>query len=142
VSFRLAGEEFGVDILSVQEIIRVGRVTPVPNTPSFVEGVLNLRGKVIPVIALRKRLGMPPVAHSKETRILVAGLTHGTLGFVVDSVSEVLRVPRERIVPAPGAPGQPAAPYLEGVARMDERLLVVLDLNRLLSAGETAGLAA
>ena len=142
VSFHLGEEEYAVDILCVQEIIRAGRITPVPNAPHFVEGVLNLRGKVIPVIHLRRRLGLPETEHTKQSRIVVVDLSPHTLGFMVDAVSEVIRVTPDRIDPAPAGPLGPADSYVLGVARLDGRLVMILDLARLLSAGETDMLAA
>ena len=100
VSFNVAEEEYGLQILKVQEIIRMQGLTRVPNSPPFVEGVINLRGKVIPVVALRKRFGLPPQAHGRQTRIVVAEVSGAIIGFVVDSVSEVLRIPSTAIEPA------------------------------------------
>jgi len=143
VSFRLGEEEYGVDILCVQEIIRLSRITPVPNAPGFVQGVLNLRGKVIPVIALRQRLGLPPGAESRDTRIVVVDLPPNTIGFTVDAVSEVIRVPLERIDPPPqGGPGGRTEPFIQGIAKLEGRLLLVLDLARLFSTEERDALAA
>ncbi len=143
VSFRLGEEEYGVDILCVQEIIRVGHITPIPNAPDFVEGVLNLRGRVIPVIALRKRLGLPAAGQSKETRIVVVDLPPNTLGFMVDAVSEVIRVPGEKIEPPPRAGGSGCTEaYVEGVAKLDDRLLMILHPGRLLSEEQSDSLAA
>ena len=101
VSFHIGGEEFGLDILRVQEIIRIQALTRVPNSPDFVDGVINLRGKVIPVIALRKRFGLEELAHDKQTRIVVIEVKGTVLGFIVDSVSEVLRIPAETVACAP-----------------------------------------
>jgi len=94
VSFFIGNEEFGVDILYVQEINRMSQVTKVPNSPDFVDGVINLRGRVIPVIDLRLRLGMPKKEPDKNTRIIVMEVTGKTVGFIVDSVNEVLRIPK------------------------------------------------
>ncbi|MBI5835693.1 MAG: purine-binding chemotaxis protein CheW [Candidatus Eisenbacteria bacterium] len=143
VSFRLGEEEYAIDILSVQEIIRVARVTPVPNAPPFVVGVLNLRGKVIPVVSLRTRLGMAHADLTSRTRILVADLPPHTIGFRVDSVSEVIRVPLEQIEPPPdtGPRGRPE-PYVQGVAKLENRLIMILDLQRLLTEEESQSLAA
>src|SRR5258708_12190195 len=90
VSFHIAGEEFGLDILRVQEIIRVQQLTRVPNSPDYVDGVINLRGKVIPVIALRRRFGLDERAHDKETPIVVTEVKGTVLGFIWDSLPEVL----------------------------------------------------
>ena len=101
VSFTIGEEEYGVDILCVQEINRMLNVTQVPNSPEYVDGVINLRGKVIPVIALRTRFGMPRIERTKDTRIVVVELIGKTVGFVVDGVSEVLRIPRSVTEPPP-----------------------------------------
>ena len=93
VTFRIGEEEFGVDILAVQEIIRLMQITMVPRAPAFIEGVINLRGKVIPVINMRTRFGMPALEHDSNTRIVVMELEQKIVGFLVDGVSEVLRIP-------------------------------------------------
>lgn len=135
VSFHVGSEEFGLDILRVQEIIRVQQLTRVPNSPKFVDGVINLRGKVIPVVALRKCFGLDDLPYDKQTRIVVVEI-HGTvLGFIVDSVSEVLRIPRETVEPPPRL-GQVKREYVSGVGKLDNRLLILLDIDRLMSESE------
>jgi len=137
VSFHIGGEEFGLNILRVQEIIRVQQLTRVPNSPDFVDGVINLRGKVIPVIALRKRFGLEDLPHDKQTRIVVVEV-HGTvLGFIVDSVSEVLRIPADTVEPPPRL-GKVEREYVSGVGKLDNRLLILLDVDRLM--GDSADL--
>ena len=132
VSFHVGGEEFGLEILRVQEIIRIQQLTRVPNSPNFVDGVINLRGKVIPIIALRRCLGLEDRPHDKQTRIVVVEVTGNVLGFIVDSVSEVLRIPVETIEPPPRL-GKVEREYVSGVGKLDDRLLILLDLNRLMS---------
>jgi len=132
VSFHIGGEEFGLDILRVQEIIRVQQLTRVPNSSDFVDGVINLRGKVIPVIALRKRFGLEDVPHDKQTRIVVVEVKGTVLGFIVDSVSEVLRIPVSTVEPPPRL-GKVAREYVSGVGKLDNRLLILLDVDRLMS---------
>lgn len=95
VTFRIGEEEFGVDILAVQEIIRLMQITMVPRAPAFIEGVINLRGKVIPVINMRTRFSMAAVTHDSNTRIVVMEFGQKIVGFLVDGVSEVLRIPAE-----------------------------------------------
>jgi purine-binding chemotaxis protein CheW len=131
VSFHVGGEEFGLDILRVQEIIRIQQLTRVPNSPEFVDGVINLRGKVIPVVALRKRFGLEEAAHDKQTRIVVVEVKGTILGFIVDSVSEVLRIPADTIEPPPRL-GKVEREYVSGVGKLDNRLLILLDVDRLL----------
>jgi purine-binding chemotaxis protein CheW len=101
VSFHVGDEEFGLDILRVQEIIRIQPLTRVPNLPEFIDGVINLRGKVIPVVGLRKRLGLDKQLADKRTRIVVVDVHGQILGFVVDSVSEVLRIHTDTVEPTP-----------------------------------------
>jgi purine-binding chemotaxis protein CheW len=135
VSFHVGGEEFCLDILRVQEIIRIQALTRVPNSPDFVEGVINLRGKVIPVIALRKRFGLEELAHDKQTRIVVSETKGAVLGFIVDSVSEVLRIPADTVEPPPRL-GKAEREYVSGVGKLDNRLLILLDVDRMLSDSE------
>lgn len=137
VSFNIGEEEFGVDILKVQEINRMLNVTQVPNSPSYVDGVINLRGKVIPVIDLRSRFGMPRIEHTKNTRIVVVELVGKTVGFVVDAVSEVLRIPKSITEPPPQTVMQNMkTDYITSVAKLEDRLLILLDLEKILSDGE------
>ena len=137
VTFHVGDEEFGVDILEVREINRMMDITRVPHAPEFVEGVINLRGQVIPVVDLRTRFRLGAVEHDKHTRIVVVELREMVVGFLVDSVSEVLRVPREHIEPPPPIVGSIGSEYLQGVIKLEDRLLILLDLHKLLSGGET-----
>ncbi|MHC1698293.1 MAG: chemotaxis protein CheW [Geobacteraceae bacterium] len=137
VSFNLDREEYGVYVLKVREIIRITNVTRVPNTPYYVEGVINLRGKVIPIISLRKKFSLPEVENDKQTRIIVMDVDGDLMGFIVDSVSEVIRITSSEIQPPPivvnGGVGQE---YLSGVINRSDRLLVLLDLERVFSQAE------
>ena len=132
VSFKIGEEEFGVDILKVQEINRMLEVTRVPNAPSYVEGVINLRGKVIPVVDLRMRLGMDRKEHDKHTRIIVMELNGRVVGFVVDAVSEVLRIPRSVTEPPPTVAASESTDYITAVGKLEDRLLTLLDLEKVL----------
>jgi len=134
VSFEIGTEEYAVDILEVQEIIRMVEITQVPKAPHFVEGVVNLRGKVIPIVDLRLRLGLSSVERTKDTRIVVVDVSRIILGFIVDSVSEVLRIPSSLIEPPPNG-NHGGAEFHKGVGRVENRLLILLDLNRLLGQG-------
>ena len=131
VSFQLGPEEYAIDILGVQEIIRMVEITPVPNAPHYVEGVVNLRGKVIPIINLRMRLGLSSMEHTKDTRIVVVEVGHLLLGFVVDSVEEVLRLPKECIEPPPSSGAGGVGEFHRGVGRVEGRLLILLNLELL-----------
>lgn len=136
VSFNIGQEEFGVDILKVQEINRMILVTHVPNSPHYVDGVINLRGKVIPIIDLRTRLGLPRKDHDKDTRIIVVELEGKTVGFVVDAVSEVLRIPRNITEPPPVLASGVDTNYITAVGKLEDRLLILLDLDKVLSTDE------
>jgi len=136
VSFNIGEEEFGVDILKVQEINRMVEVTRVPNAPEYVDGVINLRGKVIPIIDLRRRFGMPRKEKDKNSRIIVVELTGKVLGFVVDAVSEVLRIPGSVTEPPPAIIAGIKAEYITAIGKLENRLLILLDLERVLTADE------
>ncbi len=138
VSFKVGEEEFGVDILKVQEINKMTVITRVPNAPDFVEGVINLRGRVIPIIDLRKRLGLPQIEHDKNTRIIVVEIANKTIGFIVDAVSEVLRISRDITEKPPALVAGIDADYITAVAKLEDRLLILLDLDKVLTKDETA----
>jgi purine-binding chemotaxis protein CheW len=133
VTFRLGSEEFGVKILVVNEIIRLVQITQVPNAPAFIEGVINLRGKVLPVVGLRKRFNMPEMPLDSQSRIIVMELDHNVVGFLVDGVSEVLRIPESTVEKAPPVVAGIGSEYIEGVGKLNDRLLILLDLQALLS---------
>ena len=136
VTFRLGNEEFSLDILRVQEIIRHMDLTRVPRTPEFVEGVINLRGRVIPVLDLRKRFGLPAGERTHETRIIVVDVDDKTVGFKVDAVSEVLRIPADTVEPPPQLVTSIESDYIKGVGKLDGRLLILLDVSKILSRSE------
>ncbi len=136
VSFKIGDEEFGVDILSVQEINRMSQITKVPNTPDFIEGVINLRGRIIPVIDLRVKLGMTRKDHGKNTRIVVVELKGQTIGFIVDEVSEVLRIPKDITEAPPDMVGGMNSDYITSIGKLEDRLLILLDLEKILSTSE------
>lgn len=140
VSFVVGGEEFGVNILAVQEIIRPVDITRVPHAPDFVEGVINLRGRILPVIDLRKRFGFSERPQNEDTRIVVVEMEEQVVGFISDAVREVLRVDASTIEPAPELAVGIDAHYLRGVAKLDDRLLILLDLEGILSDDETEAL--
>ena len=131
VSFQLGPEEYAIDILGVQEIIRLVEITHVPNAPHYVDGVVNLRGKVIPIINLRNRLGLSSTEPTKDTRIIVVEVARLILGFIVDSVEEVLRLPEDLIEPPPSTGRGGADEFHRGVGRVNGRLLILLDLDLL-----------
>lgn len=136
VTFSIGSEEFGVDILKVIEIIRMMEITKVPKAPVFVEGVINLRGLVIPIIDLRRRFGLQDKADDSDTRIIVIEINGMSVGFVVDSVSEVLRIPVSTVEPAPPVVAGMDSDYISGVGKLEDRLLILLDLDKLLSSDD------
>jgi purine-binding chemotaxis protein CheW len=136
VVFRLANELYGADISAVREVGPLQRVTRVPRTPHYVEGVTNLRGRVIPVIDLRKRLGLPTATATKATRIAVAEIDGGQVGMIVDAVVEVLRIPMNSIEPPSAMLSKIDSDYMLGVAKVGDRLIIMLDLTRVLAREE------
>lgn len=142
VTFSIGDEEFGVDILSVQEIIRMMDITKVPRAPDFVEGVINLRGKVIPVVDLRLKFGMEPEAYSERTCIVVvqiqAGQDQTSMGMVVDAVNEVANVKQEEVEPTPSFGVSLDTAYILGLAKSGGQVRILLDIDRVLGAEEIA----
>lgn len=136
VVFQLEGETYGVDINHVQEIIRMQSITQIPRTPAFIEGVINLRGRIIPVIDLHKRFDLTQTEITNNTRIMVVELGQVTVGMIVDSVSEVLRLPATSIEPPPPMISGIDVAYLKGVGKWKEGLIILLDLDRVLRESE------
>ncbi|MHB1419669.1 MAG: chemotaxis protein CheW [Bacillota bacterium] len=136
VVFRLAGETYGIDIANVHEIIRMQNITVVPRTPRFVEGVINLRGRIIPVIDLRKRFSIPPEERTQNTRIMVVEVGNVTVGMIVDSVMEVLRLPAANIEPPPPIVDGVDVAYLRGVGKVESSLVILLNMDRVLHQDE------
>lgn len=141
VSFRLGNEEFGVNILNVQEINRMIQITKVPNSPDFVEGVINLRGRIIPVISLRKRIGIEDKDQDKDTRIVVVEISGQTIGFIVDSVNEVLRIPKRITEPPPEiVVSGISSEFISAVGKLEDRLLILIDLEKVVTLEEKEAL--
>lgn len=136
VSFKIADEEFGINILKVQEINRISAITSLPNSPEFVEGVINLRGTVIPVVSLRKRFKLPVFEMNINTRIVVVEVSGRTFGFIVDAVSEVLRIPVSSIEPPPVMVAGIDSTYILGVTKWHDRLLILMDLDKILTMNQ------
>ncbi len=141
VVLNLGDEQYGVDIGRVQEIIRPQVITRVPHTPAFVEGIINLRGRVIPVIDLCARFGLPRREQTKETRIAVSDVAGVTVGLVVDGVSEVLRIDRACIEPPSPIVAGVDSSFIRGIAKLDGRLVILLEVDRILSREEHGALA-
>jgi len=142
VSFRLAQEEYGIEITKVQEIILMGEITRVPQTPDYIKGLINLRSTVIPIVDLRLRFGLAQEATSEETRIMVVNVNGKTIGIIVDAVSEVLRIARDQIAPPPPTVAGLGREYLTGLVKLQNRLLILLDIDKILSQEETVALEA
>lgn len=129
VTFGLGSEEFGVDIMRVQEIIRIPPITRVPKAPSYIEGVINLRGNVIPVVSLRNRFGMDRVEETDLSRIIVLQVQNKVFGITVDAVTEVLRLDTDAIEPPPPVALGMDSHFILGVGKIQERLLILLNLD-------------
>lgn len=132
VTFGLGSEEFGIDIMLVQEIIRIPPITRVPKAPSYVEGVINLRGNVIPVVSLRNRFGMEQAEETDLSRIIVLQVHNKVFGIRVDAVTEVLRLDTDSIEPPPPVALGMDSHYIRGVGKIGERLLILLDLDQIM----------
>jgi len=132
VSFKIANEEFGINILRVQEIIRLMDITQLPEVPELVHGIINLRDKVIPIINLRRRLGLEDKESDKDSRIIIVEIGDTIFGFIVDSVSEVLRIPENTIQPPPETISEIDSKNISGISKLEDRLLIILDLENTL----------
>jgi len=144
LTFSLDNEEYGIGILKIKEIIGMMPITPVPQTPAHVKGVINLRGKVIPVVDLRLKFGMDAMEYTDRTSIIVVEIasTPGTIqiGIVVDSVSEVLTIKGDEIEDTPTFDSTFNSDYILGMAKMDGGVRILLDIDRVLSAHELSAL--
>jgi len=140
VSFFLDEEEYGIEILKVQEIIRFAELTRIPQSPPFIEGVLNLRGKVVPVMDLRTRFSMPRAERDRSTRIIVVDVANKVMGMIVDAVSGVLQIEDDQIAPPPPMGSKIDTDYIQGMARIDDRLMILLDVDKILSTDELAAI--
>ncbi|MBN2473520.1 MAG: chemotaxis protein CheW [Pirellulales bacterium] len=140
VSFRLGKEEYGIEITKIREIILMGEITRIPQTPDYVKGLINLRSTVIPVIDLRIRFGLPETELTDESRIMVLHVGTKTIGIIVDAVSEVLRVSPEMIAPPPPTVAGLGREYLTGLVKQQDRLLILLDIDKIFSTEEVAAM--
>ncbi len=146
LSFVLGREEYGLEILKVQEIIGIMDVTRVPRTPSYVRGVINLRGRVIPVVDLRSKFQMPTIEDTEKTCVIVVQVTQGdltvTMGVIVDEVSEVLSFTQEQIEAAPSfGGGMDEAEYITGMGKLGKKVVILLDADRVLKGEELEAVA-
>jgi purine-binding chemotaxis protein CheW len=136
VGFRLAEEEYAVEITKVREIILLEEITRVPQTPVYIKGLINLRSTVIPVIDLRLRFGLDELEPTDSTRVVVVNIHGKTMGLIVDAVSEVLRVARDQIAPPPPTVAALERQYITGLVKLDNRLLILLDIDNILNDDE------
>ena len=137
VGFRLGLEEYAVDILKIKEIKLLMEITRVPKAPSFVEGVINLRGDIVPIIDLRKKLRLPTSDLGEDTRIIIVEIESKMCGVIVDGVSEVIEIEENKILPPPSiVKGSIDSAYLKGVGKLGDRILILLDLDKILTTNE------
>jgi purine-binding chemotaxis protein CheW len=140
VAFSLGSEIYGVDISQVREIIPIQKIVPVPRAPEFVEGIINLRGKVIPVLDLRKHFGFEKKERDEDQKIVLAESHSESIGVIVDSVSSVLRIPEDSIEPPASVITGDGVEYIAGIAKMNSSLIVLLDLTKIISDAESRSL--
>jgi len=138
LSFQLGAEEYGIDILRVQEIRAYEKATRMPNTPAYIKGVINLRGVIVPVIDLRMKFGLDSAEYNEMTVVVVLNLAHRTIGIVVDSVSDVLALSAGDIRPAPEFTARVDNAFVRGLATIDQRMLIIADIERLMTGAEMA----
>ncbi len=141
VSFRLSNEEYGIPILRVQEIIRYEELTRIPQSEEFIDGVLNLRGRVVPVIDLRKRFTLTDAERNNATRIVVVEIDNQVVGLIVDAVNEVQTIEENQIDPPPPLGTGISAEYIYGMGKIDDRLIILLNIERILKEEEKAAMA-
>ena len=142
VIFELANESYGIDIAMVESIIKMQAITHLPQTPAYVMGVTNLRGSVLPVIDLRTRFSLEVQEATRQTRIIIITMGNIKVGVIVDGVSEVLRVSDELIEPLPPMVNSANSAFLKGIVRLEERLIILLELGKVLDLGEQEALEA
>jgi purine-binding chemotaxis protein CheW len=133
VLFKLGSETYGLDISTVHEIIRMQPITKVPKTPLYLEGIINLRGKTIPVIDIGKKFGMPKIERDKNNRIVVVNFKDTTIGIIVDSVTEVLSISADSIEPVSDIATTTSSDFLAGIAKLADKMVIILELDKLIS---------
>jgi purine-binding chemotaxis protein CheW len=142
LTFRLGQEEYGVEILKVQEIKGYSTVTPIPNMPAYLKGVMNLRGTIVPVVDLRSKFSMAQTDYNQFTVIIVVTVGTKVMGLTVDAVSDVLNIPKADVQATPDFGGQVDARYINGMAKTGDKLVVLLDIDRVMGAIETTAVGA
>lgn len=136
ISFSIDKEEFGLEILQIQEVIRLPKITKVHNDKKFFKGIIDLRETVIPIIDLREKFGLASKEYDETTRVIVVEVAEKKIGMIVDTVSQVVRVAKDKIAEAPKIGNSVEADYLEGVVRLDDRLIILLKIENLLTSDE------
>ena len=136
VTFHLEGEKYGIKVMRVQEVLRMTEIAPVPGAPHYVLGIINLRGNVVTVIDTRRRFGLPDVDPDDETRIVIVEANNNVVGILVDSVAEVVDLKMSDVETAPNVGNDESSKYIQGVSSRDEELLILVDVDKLLSEEE------
>ena len=140
VSFKISSELYGINIMEVREIIRLTEITPIPNSPDFIDGVIKLRGQIIPIVDLGKRFHFTPTVFSEEDELLrgiiIIRVDDMTIGVIIDQVNRVVSIEYEQIQPPPQMIAGIGAEYIEGVARLEENLLIILNIRKLFNKAE------
>ncbi|WP_018145733.1 MULTISPECIES: chemotaxis protein CheW [Thioalkalivibrio] len=140
VTFSLAEETYAIDVLQVQEVLKVTEIAPVPGVPDYILGIINLRGNVVTVIDARRRMGLDDRESDEASRIVIIDVDNQNVGILVDSVSEVVRISPDSVEPAPEVGNDDSSRFIQGVTSTEEGLTILVDLNRLLSDDEWAQL--
>lgn len=140
VVFELENEKYGVDIASVEGIIKMQEITRLPHAPAFIEGITNLRGTIVPVVDLRTRFGLPCKEPTRDTRIVIANMDSSKVGIIVDAVTQVIRVPEDKIEPPPQMSVTINSAFIKNIAKLESELVILLDLGKVLSTEEREAL--
>ncbi|GIV64405.1 MAG: chemotaxis protein CheW [Chloroflexota bacterium] len=141
VVFELENEKYGVDIASVEGIIKMQEITRLPHAPEFIEGITNLRGTIVPVVDLRTRFGLPRKEPTRDTRIVIANMDSSKVGIIVDAVTQVIRVAEDKIEPPPQMSVTINSAFIKNIAKLESELVILLDLGKVLSTEEREALA-
>ncbi len=141
INFSVGEEEYGLELRRVKEVIRLREITWLPKAPSFVKGIINLRGDVIPIIDLRDRFGLDSLADTAQTRVIVVEMEGRLTGFVVDSASQVVRIPADQVEPPPAIPGELTRDLITGVGKLEDRLVILLNPDAVLTVDERTALS-
>ena len=141
ISFSVGAEEYGLELLRVKEVIRIREITWLPKAPTFVKGIINLRGDVIPIIALREKFGLPAQETTATTRVIVVEIDGRLMGMVVDAASQVVRIPADQIAPPPPVLGGLSQEFVTGVGKLDDKLVILLNVDAILDVEEIRALS-